>query len=314
MDVALNEASWKEAMDAELASIRSNETWELAALPSGHKAIGLKWVFKVKKDPAGHVLKHKARLVAKGYAQRQGVDFDEVFAPVARMETVRLLLALAAHCGWQVHHMDVKSAFLNGDLKEEVYVHQPPGYIVPGEEHKVLRLRKALYGLHQAPRAWYAKLDASLASLGFERSPLEHAVFRRTTGKSTLLVGVYVDDLIITGTDDNDISAFKQQMHSLFAMSDLGLLSYYLGVEVKQEAGTITICQSAYARKILEAAGMTDCNSCHTPMENRLKLCKGGAGDAVDVTDYRSIVGSLRYLCNTRPDITHAVGMVSRYM
>jgi len=237
-----------------------------------------------------------------------------VFAPVARMETVRLLLALAAHRGWQVHHMDVKSAFLNGDLAEEVYVHQPPGYIDPDGEHKVLRLRKALYGLRQAPRAWNAKLDASLASLGFERSPLEHAVYKRSSGTATLLVGVYVDDLIITGTDANDIDAFKDQMHELFEMSDLGLLSYYLGIEVRQEAGTITLCQSAYVGKILEAAHMADCNACHTPMENRLQLSKEGVGDVLDATSYRSLVGSLRYLCNTRPDITHAVGMVSRYM
>ena len=151
-------------------------------------------------------------------------------------------------------------------------------------------------------------------SLGFERSPLEHAVYRRNSSKATLIVGVYVDDLIITGTSSNDIAAFKEQMHQLFDMSDLGLLSYYLGIEVKQEAGMITLCQSAYAGKILEATGMTGCNTCHTPMENRLKLCKGNADDAVDSTRYRSIVGSLRYLCNTRPDITHAVGMVSRYM
>lgn len=209
---ALDEACWKSAMDAELTAIRGNKTWEFTALPAGHRAIGLKWVFKVKRDPSGKILKHKARLVAKGYAERQGVDYDEVFAPVARMETVRLLLALAAHKGWQVHHMDVKSAFLNGDLIEEVYVHQPPGFVIAGEEGKVLRLHKALYGLRQAPRALYAKLDTSLSSLGFERSPLEHAVYRRSTAAGTLLIGIYVDDLIITGTSIDEITAFKEQM------------------------------------------------------------------------------------------------------
>jgi hypothetical protein len=255
----------------------------------------------VKKDPAGNVIKHKARLVSKGYAQRQGVDFDEVFTPVACIETVRMLLALTAHCGWQVHHMDVKSAFLNGNLAEEVYVHQPPGFTIPDDEHKVLRLCEALYGLKQVPRAWNAKLDASLASLGFHRSPLEDAVYLRNSGKATLIVGVYVDDLIITGMNNDD-------------MSDLGLLSYYLGIEVKQEAGTITLYQKAYVGKILEGAGMAGCNPCHTPMENKLKMNKGRTDDAVDATHFWSIVGSLRYLCNTRPDITHAVGMVSRYM
>jgi hypothetical protein len=248
---ALGEACWKQAMDAEMAAILENKTWELTTLPAGQRAIGLKWVFKVKRDPAGNIVKHKARLIAKGYAQRQGVDFDEVFAPVTRMETVRLLLALAAHNGWQVHHMDVKSAFLNGDLAEEVYVHQPAGYEKKNKEGHVLRLRKALYGLRQAPRAWNAKLDMSLMSLGFERCPMEHAVYKRTAGDGYLLVGVYVDDLIITGSSVTDIAKFKDEMQRLFCMSDLGLLSYYLGIEVKQGDGEITIGQSSYAEKNL---------------------------------------------------------------
>jgi hypothetical protein len=188
-------------MEEEMRSIHDNQTWELTTLPAGHRAIGLKWVFKVKKDPAGLIVKHKARLVAKGYAQRQGVDFDEVFAPVARLETVRLLLALAAHSGWQVHHMDVKSAFLNGELEEEVYVQQPPGFADAKHAGHVLKLHKALYGLRQAPRAWNAKLHDSLQSLGFERCPLEHALYRRGGCDNFLLIGVYVDDLIITGSD-----------------------------------------------------------------------------------------------------------------
>jgi hypothetical protein len=147
------------------------------------------------------------------------------------METVRVLLALAAHSKWEVHHMDVKSAFLNGDLAEEVYVVQPPGYITAGKEEHVLRLQKALYGLHQAPRAWYAKLDDTLGTLGFTRSVLEHAVYRRGDGTNFLLVGIYVDDLIITGTDAAAITKFKGQMQKLFKMSDLGLLSYYLFLE-----------------------------------------------------------------------------------
>jgi hypothetical protein len=140
-------------MDEEMKSILDNHTWEMCELPPGHRAIGLKWVYKLKKDAHGSVVKRKARLVAKGYVQRQGVDFEDVFAPIARMDSVRLLIALAAHHSWEVHHMDVKSAFLNGDLLEEVYVQQPPGYVKTEEEGKVLRLRKALYGLRQAPRA-----------------------------------------------------------------------------------------------------------------------------------------------------------------
>ena len=312
VDDALTEAHWREAMQAEMKSIEENRTWDVSELPAKQKAIGLKWVFKVKKDPNGNIVKYKARLVAKGYAQRHGVDFDEVFAPVARIETVRVLLALAAQDGWQVHHMDVKSAFLNGDLSETVYVQQPPGFRV-GDGDKVLKLRKALYGLKQAPRAWYAKLDRELQALGFVRSKLEHAVYVRRNSRSFLLVGVYVDDLIISGPNVSDIEKFKQEMKKKFSMSDLGLLSYYLGIEVKQDEEGITLSQSGYAGKILEAAGMTNCNGCETPMEARLKLHEND-DEAGDPTAYRSIIGSLRYIVSTRPDLAYSVGVVSRYM
>lgn len=239
------------------------------------------------------------------------MDFDEVFAPVARIETVRLLLALAALKGWQVHHMDVKSAFLNGDMLEEVYVQQPPGFFVKDCSGKVLKLKKALYGLRQAPRAWNAKLDNELLKLVFVRNPLEHVVYRRTGKDGPLLVGVYVDDLVIS---NSSIESFKREMMSSFNMSDLGLLSYYLGIQVHQQDGRITLCQSSYTLKILEQAGMSGCNPCHVPMENRLKLTKNDKSPLVDKTKYRSIIGSLRYLFNSRPDIAYAVGIVSRYM
>jgi hypothetical protein len=147
VEEALATPAWKKAMEEEMSCIMDNKTWTLSSLPARQRAIGLKWVFKIKKDPDGNIVKYKARLVVKGYAQRQGVDFDEVFAPVARMETVRILLALAAHGGWEVHHMDVKSAFLNGDLAEEVYVQQPAGFSSKERPEAVLKLSKALYGL-----------------------------------------------------------------------------------------------------------------------------------------------------------------------
>jgi hypothetical protein len=275
VEEALEEECWKKAMEAEMQSILQNQTWTLSELPKDHKAIGPKWVFKVKKDPAGNIVKHKARLVAKGYAQIQGIDYDEVFAPVARLETMRLLLVLAAQGEWEVHHMDVKSTFLNGDLQEEVYVQQPPGFSDPRAKGRVLKLKKALYGLKQAPRAWNARLDQELYKLGFVRSMEENAVYRRGSGLSLLIVGVYVDDLIICGPNNRMISTFKEQMKKSFNMSDLGLLSYYLGLEVKQKTGEITISQSAYAEKILETSGMKGCNSVDTPMEQHLKLLPG---------------------------------------
>ena len=314
VDEALEEECWIKAMKSELQSIEENKTWQLVSLPKGQKAIGLKWVYKVKRDPEGNIVKHKARLVAKGYAQKFGVDYEEVFAPVARLETVRLMLALAANWKWEVHHMDVKSAFLNGVLQEEVYVTQPPGFQDPKSPGKVLKLSKALYGLKQAPRAWNAKLDQELVKLGFCRSEEEHAVYKRGSGDSLLLLGVYVDDLIICGPDSNKIAEFKQQMSRTFSMSDLGLLSYYLGMEVKQKPGEILLCQKAYATKIIEQCGMTGCNAVDTPLEQNNKLLPGRPDMARDTTKFRSIVGSLRYLVNTRPDIAYSVGMVSRFM
>uniref|UniRef100_A0ACD5U6F7 Uncharacterized protein n=1 Tax=Avena sativa TaxID=4498 RepID=A0ACD5U6F7_AVESA len=311
---AEKDGAWRNAMQEEISSIETNKTWRLAQLPPGHRAIGLKWVFKLKKDANGAVVKRKARLVAKGYVQRQGVDYEEAFAPVARMETVRLLIALAAHHGWPVHHMDVKTTFLNGDLIEKVYVEQPPGFSVAGEERKVLRLQKALYGLRQAPRAWNAKLDSSLLGLGFVHSQAEHTVYRRGGGDQLLLVGVYVDDLIIAGSSIEEVKRFKEEMTSLFRMSDLGELSFYLGIEVQQRHGSITLQQTAYAKKLLQKAGLEECNPCAVPIEARLKLSKKGTGQLVDATHYRSIVGSHRYLVHTRPDITYAVGYVSRFM
>ncbi|GJT43374.1 zinc finger, CCHC-type containing protein [Tanacetum coccineum] len=209
---ASKDEKWIEAMQVEIDSINKNNTWKLTTLPKDHKAIGLKWVFKTKRDANGEILKHKARLVAKGYIQEHGIDFDEVFAPVARIETIRLILALAAYNKWEVHHLDVKSAFLHGDLKEEVYVSQPDGFIKTEDKGKVYRLRKALYGLRQAPRAWYTKLDKTLKLLNFKKCALEQAVYTRTDKTSTLLIGVYVDDLIVTGTSKKEIESFKYQM------------------------------------------------------------------------------------------------------
>jgi len=305
--------AWRAVMEQELASVEQNSTWELVNLPAGHRPISLKWVFKLKKNKLGAVIKHKARLVAGGFVQQEGIDYDDAFAPVARMESVRVLLTLAAQEGWRVHHMDVKSAFLNGDLKEEVFEQQPPGCTVAGEEGKVYRLHKALYGLRQAPRAWNAKVDNTLKALGFQQSAHDAAMYERGSGRTVLLVGVYVDDLIITGAAEDEVEAFKAQM-KIFDMSDLGALSFYLGVEVHQHATRITLRQTHYAKRILELGGMEGCNPTNTPMEERLRLSKNSTTALVDPTHYRRLIGSLRYLVHTRPDLAYAVGFVSQFM
>ncbi|GKE03009.1 putative RNA-directed DNA polymerase [Tanacetum coccineum] len=252
--------------------------------------------------------------MAKGYVQKQGIDYEEVFAPVARIETVRLILALAGSYGWRVHHLDVKLAFLNGDLEEEVYVSQPEGYQKKGEVRKVYKLSKALYGLKQAPRAWNACLDRYLKSLGFVRCAYEYSVYTKKNQGDVLIIGVYVDDLVVTGSCPESVKKFKQDMSVKFEMSDLGLLSYYLGIQVSQQEDGITLKQEAYAKSILTKTRMLDCNPTKNPMEHKLKLLKEEEGELVNPTEYRSIVGGLRYLTHTRPDISFAVGVVSRFM
>jgi hypothetical protein len=209
---------------------------------------------------------------------------------------------------------DVKSAFLNADLKEEVYVHQPPGSAIPDKEGKVLRLRKALYGLRQAPRVWNAKLDSTLKGMGFGQSLHESAIYRRGNGGNALLVGVYVDDLVITDTKDAEVTAFKEEMNVTFQMSDMGLLSFYLGIEVHQGDSGITLRQTTYAKRVVELVRLTDCIPALTSMEERLKLSRDSTTEAVDATQYQRLVGRLRYLVHTRLDLAFSVGYVSRFM
>jgi hypothetical protein len=224
------------------------------------------------------------------------------------------MIILVAHLNWFVHHMDVKSVFLNGDLGEEVYVSQPPGLIVKGQEQKVYKLHKALYGLRQAPRAWNSKLDTVLFELGFSKYKTEYGLYTRVKNKMRLVVGVYVDDLIIIGESDQELNLFKNEMKKIFRMSDLGALSYYLGIEVKQGDQGIGLSQCACAAKLLEKAGMSSCNSCATPMEAKLKLSKVSDSKSVDATMYRSLIGSFRYLLHTRPELTYSVCYLSRFM
>ena len=305
---------WIDACKDEIQSIEKNEVWKLVDLPSGAKSIGLRWIFKIKRNSDGSINKYKARLVAKGYVQQHGIDFDEVFAPVARLETIRLLISIAATNGWEVHHLDVKTAFLHGELKETVYVTQPEGFQVKGSERKVYKLNKALYGLRQAPRAWNNKLNRILLEFGFEKCSKEHSVYRKTVEHNILVIAVYVDDLFVSGANEKIIGDFKREMASKFDMSDLGRLSYYLGIEVHQEEGRISLNQRRYALKILEESGMKHCNMTHTPMEVGLKLSKSVEEKDVDATRYRRIIGCFRYLIHTRPDLAYTVGVLSRYM
>ncbi|CAL2265083.1 unnamed protein product [Prunus armeniaca] len=242
---------WRDAMNAEIEAIERNKTWDLTILPAGVKTIGVKWVFKTKLNESGEIDKCKARLVAKGYAQQYGIDYTEVYAPVARLDTIHLIIALAAQQGWSIFQLDVKSAFQHGELSEEVFVQQPQGYEKKGEEHKVYKLNKALYGLKQAPRAWYSKIEAYFAKEGFEKCYCEHTLLTKSNeGGKLLIVSLYVDDLIFTGNDMSMCEEFKKSMMLEFDMSDLGKMRYFLGVEVLQNSDGIYVSQRKYAHEV----------------------------------------------------------------
>ena len=294
-------------MDLEIEAIEKNETWQLTTLPKGAKKIGVKWVFKTKLNEKGEVDKCKARLVAKDYAQQQGIDYNEVFAPVARWDTIRMVLALAAQKGWSVYQLDIKSAFLHGELKEDVYVEQPLGYIRKGEEEKVYKLKKALYGLKQAPRAWYSRIEAYFVNEGFEWCDYEHTLFVKTEkgGKRFLIVSLYVDDLIFIGNDACMFESFKNSMKDEFDMTDLGKMKYFLGVEVLQILEGIYLSQEKYAFELLEKFGLQNANSVKNPIVPGFKLSEEGEGARIDVIVYKKLIGSLMYITATIPDLIY---------
>lgn len=312
---AVKSDNWRKAMEAEIKSIEKNETWFLTDLPEGAKRIGVKWVFKTKLNEHGEVEKFKARLVAKGYVQRYGIDYAEVFAPVARMDTVRIILALAAQKEWKVYQLDVKSAFLHGELMEDVYVDQPRGFEKEEEPNKVYKLRKALYGLKQAPRPWFSRIEAYFLREGFEKSSSEQTLFVKISTRGKLLiVSLYVDDLIYTGNDESMMGDFKKSMMNEFDMTDLGKMRYFLGIEVQQLESGIFISQKKYAGDVLRRFRMEECNAVSNPIVPGVKITKDENGVVVDSTIYKQLVGSLIYLTSTRPDLMYIVSLISRYM
>ncbi|KAJ9558487.1 hypothetical protein OSB04_013101 [Centaurea solstitialis] len=310
---AMKDTSWIEAMQEELLQFVLQHVWDLVDLPWGHRVIGTKWIFRNKTDERGIVIKNKARLVAQGYTQEEGIDYDDVFAPVARIEAIRLFLAFASYKGFKVYQMDVKSAFLYGTIEEEVYVSQPPGFEDPDYPDRVYKLRKALYGLHQAPRAWYDTLSTYLLENEFERGVIDKTLFIRRTKNDVLLVQIYVDDIIFGSTDDKMCKDFEDLMHKRFKMSSMGELTFFLGLQVKQKTDGIFLNQSKYVASMLQKFGMADAKPASTPMETHKQLTADAEGEEVDVHHYRSMIGSLMYLTASRPDIMFAVCVCARY-
>lgn len=308
-------SKWRSAMSEEISSIERYQTWELCALPDGAKCIGVKWIYKTKLNELGEVSKYKARLVAKGYSQEHGIDYTEVYAPVARMDTIRTILATAAQNSWIVYQLDVKSAFLHGVLTEDVYIQQPKGYVVEGHEDSVYKLQKALYGLKQAPRAWFSRIEEYFLKAGFTKSQNEETLFIKTSSQGNILiVSVYVDDLIYTGSSLEMMMEFKRSMQEEFDMTDLGRMRYFLGIEVHQKVNGIHISQAKYAQEILKRFEMEDCNSVANPMVPGEKLNVDAEGERVDETLYKQMIRSLMYITATRPDLQFSVSLLTRFM
>ncbi|GJY47293.1 putative ribonuclease H-like domain-containing protein [Tanacetum coccineum] len=303
---ALDDVSWVEAMQDELLQFKLLNVWTMVDLLKGKKAIGTKWVFKNKKDQRGIVVRNKARLVAQGHRQEEGIDYDEVFAPVARIEAIRLFLAYASYMDFTVYQIDVKSAFIYSTIEEEVYVNQALGFEDPEFPNKVYKVEKALYDLHQAPRAWYETLSTYLLENRFSRGTIDKTLFIKKIKNDILLVQVYVDDIIFGSTKRSLSTEFEKLMHKRFQMSSMGELTFFLGLQVEQRKYGIFLSQDKYVYDILKKFGFTTVKTASTPMETHKSLSSNAAEPDVDVHLYRSMIDTLMYLTSSRPDIMFA--------
>jgi transposase InsO family protein len=314
---------WHAAMVSEVDSIQRNGTWELIELPEGRQAIGCKWVFKIKRKADGSIDRYKARLVAKGYSQQAGIDYHETFAPVAKFTSIRLLLALAAHYDYEVHQMDVRTAFLNGDLDVDIYMRQPDGFVEPGHGHLVCHLKKSLYGLKQAGRAWYHKIHAALVALQFSPLVSDTCVYVRRTDGHVIFVALYVDDLLLVTDSLPLLATLKHDLSNRFEMTDLGEVQYILGLQVTRDRlrRTLTLSQAEYVRRLLERYGMLNSRPTDTPIATGTRLSQDDCPTVPVVPvpsmqghSYAAIVGGLMYaMLGTRPDLAFAVASLSRF-
>nr|GEU31793.1 putative ribonuclease H-like domain-containing protein [Tanacetum cinerariifolium] len=278
---ALKDPSWIEAMHKELLQFKLQDVWTLVDLPYGKRVIGSKWVFRNKLDERGIVIRNKERLVAQGHSHKEGIDYDKVFAP--------------------------------GTIEEEVYVFQPPGFEDPNFLDKVYKVKKALYGLHQAPRAWYETLFTYLLNNGFKMGQIDKTLFIKRNKDDILLVQVYVDDIIFGSTKKKMCDAFEILMHEKFQMSSMGELTFFLGLQVKQKQDGIFISQDKYVAEILKKFGFSEVKTASTPMETSKPLLKDKDGQEVDVHIYISMIGSLMYLTSSRLDIMFVVCTCARH-
>ena len=310
---AIKDESWIIAMQEELNQFVINDVWTLVPPPRSQTIIGTKWVFCNKMDENGIVSRNKARLVAQGYNQQEGIDYDETFAPVARLESIRILLAYACAHNFKLFQMDVKSAFLNGVINEEVYVAQPPGFVDFEKPNHVFKLKKALYGLKQAPKAWYDRLKTFLVDHKYTMGLVDNTLFTKKKDSHIIIVQIYVDDIIFGSTCQDLCDDFSKIMHDEFEMSMMGELNFFLGLQIKQLEDGIFFNQSKYIRDMLGKFGLEDSKPIKTPMSTETKLVKDEESESVDNTKYRGMIGSLLYLTASRPDIMFSVCLCARF-
>ena len=312
---------WKQALEEEYNSLIKNETWEFVPPPEGCNIVGSKWVMKVKRDANGHVDRHKARLVAQGYSQTHGVDYEEVFSPVAKYSSIRTLLALANKHDLEIHQMDVKTAFLNGHIEHDIYMSQPDGFVDPDHPEYVCKLRKSLYGLKQSARCWNQTLDSFLTKNGYRRSDADNCIYVKSIKDSNgfisfVILAVYVDDIIPVSNDINMLNAEKELLCKNFEMTDQGEIHFVLGMTINRdrETPTLYINQHKYLESMLERFGMTNCKPIATPLEATYHQ-QTDEEEAFDKNLYQQAIGCLTYISTaTRPDISAAVGVLSSYM
>lgn len=313
---------WELAMKDEMASLQKNKTWSLIKLPEGKKALQNKWVYRLKEESDGR-RRYKARLVVKGFQQKQGIDFTEIFSPVVKMTTIRVILSIVAAENLHLEQLDVKTAFLHGDLEEDIYMTQPEGFEVPGKENLVCKLHKSLYGLKQAPRQWYKKFNEFMSNSGFSRCNMDHCCYVKKYTNSYVILAVYVDDMLIAGSSMAEINRLKQQLAESFEMKDLGPAKQILGMRIlrNRSEGILKLSQEKYIHKLLDRFYLEDAKTRNTPLGSHLKFSKEQSLQTdeekcyMSRVPYASAVGSLMYaMVCTRPDIAHAVGVVSRFL
>lgn len=311
---ALKDPRWRRAMYEELEAQLKNHTWDVVTPRKHINIVGCKWVFTIKRHADGSIDRFKARLVAKGFTQRPGLDYNETFSPVVKPATIRLVLSVSVSNHWPIRQFDVNHAFLQGQLDDEVYMMQPPGFTDQDNPHGVCRLRKAVYGLKQAPRAWYNELRTFLLQSGFTNSIADASLFIYNQNGVLLYMLVYVDDIILTGNNNTHLQKFITSFSTRFSLKDLGNISYFLGMEAHRNTQGLLLTQNRYIADLLTRTKMSGAKPVATPMCPNTTLTLKSGDLMKDPTQYRAVVGSLQYLSLTRPDISFAVNRLSQYM